>query len=178
MPPSYTALKRCLLSYHNLPRTLEVPQICCGPHTLPICSPLVRPVGSHTSIYEMHGGSGGLPEEARGENLPISGQLAGQSSVQSSGGVQHSPYSVVFPNLRPANNVEKSIFIPVQRIKFIREVFNSSQARAFLPEGHFQAITALQGHPVATVRSCLRLQGHMASCIYVIQYARLYLRPL
>lgn len=79
-------------------------------------------------------------------------------------------------------NKKKLALVPVQRIEFIGAVLNSTQVRAFLPEGRCQALSDLinqvTAHPLTTARVCLKLLGHMAACTYVVQHARLHLRPL
>lgn len=57
-------------------------------------------------------------------------------------------------------------------------VLNSRSVRVYLSQERCQTISSvnqLQAHPRILVKTCLRLLGHMASCPYVIQYARLHL---
>ncbi|XP_065406172.1 uncharacterized protein LOC122174245 [Chrysemys picta bellii] len=79
-------------------------------------------------------------------------------------------------------NKDKSTLEPTQRIEFIGAVLDSRCAQAILPDNRFCTITGLiqglKAFPTTTVRSCLTLLGHMASCTYVTRHARLRLRPL
>ncbi|KAM7182065.1 uncharacterized protein RBU57_000616 [Macrochelys suwanniensis] len=79
-------------------------------------------------------------------------------------------------------NVSKSVLLPTQSIEFIGAVLDANKAQAFLPEARRLAlvdiITNLRMFPTTTARQCFKLLGHMASCTYVVQHARLCLRPL
>ncbi|KAG6925231.1 hypothetical protein G0U57_015111, partial [Chelydra serpentina] len=79
-------------------------------------------------------------------------------------------------------NVRKSTLFPVQWIEVIGVVLGSTQTRGYLLEARFQAldnvIQSLRQFPITTARNCLNLLGHMASCTYEVQHARLRLRPL
>ncbi|XP_065267485.1 collagen alpha-3(IV) chain-like [Emys orbicularis] len=79
-------------------------------------------------------------------------------------------------------NEAKSTLSLVQRIEFTGAVLDSTQAMAYLPETRFQSlgdiIRGLRQFPTTTARNCLKLLGHMAACTYVVQHARLRLRPL
>ncbi|KAG6926676.1 hypothetical protein G0U57_011602, partial [Chelydra serpentina] len=87
-----------------------------------------------------------------------------------------------FSHLGIILNTSKSVLEPTQSIQFIGAVLDATRARVFLPEARRLAIvdliTSLRRFPTTTARQCLQLLGHMASCTYVVQHARLRLRPL
>ncbi|KAG6936072.1 gag-pol fusion protein, partial [Chelydra serpentina] len=87
-----------------------------------------------------------------------------------------------FSHLGIIVNTSKSVLTPTQSIQFIGAILDATRARAFLPEARRLAIvdliTTLRRFPTTTARQCLKLLGHMASCTYVVQHARLRLRPL
>lgn len=87
-----------------------------------------------------------------------------------------------FPELGLLLNETKSTLSPVQRIEFIGTVRDSTQTSAYLPEARFcslaDIIRGLRQFPMTTARNSLKLLGHMAACTYVVQHARLRLRPL
>lgn len=69
-------------------------------------------------------------------------------------------------------NKDKLISTPLEKIKLIWVVLDSTLARVFLPLTKFLAIRDLcmsfKGHPQISVRNCLRLLGHMAAHTYMI----------
>lgn len=71
---------------------------------------------------------------------------------------------------------------PSPKLEFIGAVLDSGQARAFLPRACFLTlwgiIEALKCYPHSMARNCLKLLEHMAAYTYVVQHARLHLRPL
>lgn len=79
-------------------------------------------------------------------------------------------------------NVPKWTVFLTQRMEFIDAVLESGRATASLPESRFKVMDAiirdLSYFPTTMATVFLRLLGHMASCTYVAQHARLQLRPL
>lgn len=67
-------------------------------------------------------------------------------------------------------------------IEFIGAVLDVNQVRAFLPEARrltlAHIMAGLCSFSTTTARQCLKLLGHMAACTYMVQHARLRLRPL
>ncbi|XP_074919515.1 nitric oxide synthase 3 [Chelonoidis abingdonii] len=65
-------------------------------------------------------------------------------------------------------NEAKSTPSLVQRIEFIGAILDLTQARAYLPQARFQALTniirGLRQFPTTTARNCLKLLRHMAAC--------------
>lgn len=57
-------------------------------------------------------------------------------------------------------NIAKSTIIPIQRTEFIGALLDSTQPRAFLPEAHFLAMSAIikdvSRFPTMTAQSCLK----------------------
>ncbi|XP_034646139.1 butyrophilin subfamily 2 member A2-like [Trachemys scripta elegans] len=72
-----------------------------------------------------------------------------------------------FSSLGLLINKAKSTLSPTQRIEFIGALLDSTQARVYLPEARFRTLSniilGLQSYPTTTVRSCLKLLGHMAA---------------
>ncbi|KAG6938979.1 ORF I polyprotein, partial [Chelydra serpentina] len=79
-------------------------------------------------------------------------------------------------------NASKLVLAPTQSIEFIGAILDATRTRALLPEARRLAlvdlIINLHLFPTTTARQCLKLLGHMAFCTYVVQHARLRLRPL
>lgn len=120
-------------------------------------------------------------EEAKGSCLTLPQQLADQvTKVQVEANVRL--ILSTFQKLGPLINIQKSILFLVQIIEFIGVILDSVQARAFPLEAQFQAlgtiIESLRNHPIITARNCRKLLRHRASYTYMVQHARLQLRPL
>lgn len=140
------------------------------------------PVNSIMCVHEVCGGCSSLISKVGHTRLSLLDDwlIRGYSRMQVQWNIR-----VIWTTCQavgPLINEEKSMLRSVQSIKFISTVLDSTQARAFLPEARFLAILDLvarvSAQSLTTVRVCLSLLRHMAACIYVVQYARLHVRPL
>ena len=79
-------------------------------------------------------------------------------------------------------NWEKSHLVPTRELTFIGGLFKTSTGKVFLPlerrSGLTKALSSFMGQDQVSARQFLRLLGLMASCIEVVPYARLMMRPI
>lgn len=79
-------------------------------------------------------------------------------------------------------NLDKSTLVPTQTIEFVGTILDSRSQRASLPDSCFLMlkveVKSLQSFPMTIAQTCMCLLGLMATCTYVVQHARLHMRPL